>query len=384
MELSPKAQAVELIRNSQNILVLTHSDPDGDALGSSLAFLQVLEKLGKTAEVILDGHVSSYLEFLPGFNRTKKELAASNDIIITIDTANTGETLKLGHKKIEDEHQVMIVISPTKGVLLPEDITVTRSRPKYDLIIALDCASLERLGSFAEQMPEMFYETPTVSIDHHTGNSYFAKVNWVDITAAATAEMLVSLFESLGRGENLLDADVATNLLVGLTTDTSSFRNGNTTPKALTVAAQLIAAGARQQEIIDKIFRTKPLTTLKLWGKALSKLEEEADYRFAWSAVTAEDAREVGANPKDTSDVADELLKSTAGVDFIVLLYENEDRVCGSFRSVVSTFDVSEMAKLFGGGGHKVAAAFKMPGTLAEHQEEILSKIREAVKVKAN
>jgi phosphoesterase RecJ-like protein len=187
----------------------------------------------------------------------------------------------------------------------------------------------------------------------------------------------------LGRGENLLDEDVATALLAGLTYDTSSFRNGNTTPKALTVAAQLVAAGARQQEIIDKIFRTKPLATLKLWGKALSKLEEESEYHFAWSAVTAEDAREAGAEPKDVHDVVDELLKSVAGVEFVILLNEKGGQVCGGLRSVSQSFDVSEIAKLFDGGGHKMAAGFEIPGTLAEKQDEILRKIRDAVKTVA-
>lgn len=383
MELSPKAQAVELIRNSQNILILAHHDPDGDAVGSALAMSLVLEKLGKTSEVVLHGHLANYLEFLPGFPKIKDKVESSNDIVITIDTSATGEVLKLGHKKIEDKHQVVIVVSPTKGILLPEDLTVTRSRPKYDLVLMLDCSSLERLGPIVQEMPDLFYETPTVSIDHHPGNSYFAKVNWVDMTAAATSEMLVSLFESLGRGENLLDADVATALLAGLTSDTMCFRNGNTTPKALTVAAQLVAAGARQQEVVDKFFRTKSLSTLKMWGKTLMKLEEDPEHRFAWSTITAEEIKEVGANPSEARDVVDEMLKTAAGVDFVFLLYEDNGQACGSLRSVKEGFDVTEISSLFGGGGHKAAAAFKIPGALSEHQDEILDKIRQATKVAA-
>jgi phosphoesterase RecJ-like protein len=376
MELSPKAQSVELIRNSQNILILTHEDPDGDAVGSSLALSSILKKLGKTADLIFYGQVASYLEFLPGAKEVQSALESTNEIVISIDTSNTGENLRLGHKKLEDKHQVMIVVSPPKGILLPEDITVTKSRPKYDLIIILDCSSLERVGPIAQEMPDLFFETPTISIDHHPTNSYFAKVNWVDMTAAATSEMLVSLFESLGRGENLLDGETATNLLTGLTTDTMCFRNGNTTPKALTVAAQLVAAGANQQEIIDKIYRTKPLSTLKLWGKALLKLEEDTAHRFAWSSVSEKEIMEIGAEAIEVKDVVDEILKSAAGVDFVILLYEKDGQVHGGLRSVSPSFDVTEIAKLFNGGGHKLAAGFSVTGTLEEQQEEILQKIR--------
>lgn len=242
MELTPKAQAVELIRSSQNILILTHQDPDGDALGSALALQAALKKIEKTADVAISGRLNPSLEFLPGVSTLSKKLEASSDLLLTIDTRSTGEDLRLGHKKSAEDHRVTIIISPQRGTLVPEDVTITRSGPKYDLVIVLDTADLSLLGDILADFPDLLYETPTISIDHHPTNSYFAKVNWVDMTSTSTAEMLVSLIESLGRQETLLDADIATCLLTGLITDTDSFQNMNTTPKSLTVAAQLIAA----------------------------------------------------------------------------------------------------------------------------------------------
>lgn len=379
MELTPKAQTVELIRNSNNILILSHTNPDGDAIGSALAMKLALDKLGKKSEVVLLGDLPQSCDFLPGFSGVKQELSASNELVITIDTRSTGEDLKLGHKKMAETHQVVIVIAPQKGSLLPDDVTITRSRPKYDLVIILDCSTLERLGDLPTTQPDLFFETPTVSLDHHATNSYFAKVNWVDMTATSTSEMLVSLFEALGRGENLLDEDIATALLTGIITDTGSFQNQSTTPKSLTVAAQLVAAGARQQEIIDRIFRTKPLTTLKLWGKILSRIEENVELGFAYSSITAEEIALVGAQPKDTSGLIDELLKTAAGMNFVFLLSERDGKIHGSLRALSSATSVSEFAKLFNGGGHTNAAAFEVEGTLAEKQAEIVQKITEAV-----
>ena len=376
MELTPKAQISELIRNSNSVLVLAHEQADGDAVGSLLAMRLVLQKLKKQADLAIFGQLPASCSFLPGYSEIKQTVSASNDLILTVDTRQTGNDLKLGHKKLSDKHQVMIVLSPERGSLMPEDITISRSRPKYDLILILDCSDIERLGPIAKEMPDLFYETPTVSIDHHATNSYFAKVNWVDMTATSTAEMLVSLIESLGRSENLLDEDVATCLLTGIITDTGSFQNQTTTPKSLTVAAQLVAAGARQQEIVDKIFRTKPLSTLKLWGKVLSNIHEDVKHNFVWASVTAEEAQSVGADPKETSGLIDELLKTAAGVDFVLLLSERDGRTHGSLRSVNKGFNVAEIAKLFGGGGHLPAAAFEIDGNLQEKEGGIVTDIK--------
>ncbi len=377
MELTPKAQAVELIKQSKTVLILTHADPDGDALGSSLALLLTLKKLDKQAEVAFFGKVDPTMAFLPAFDQAKSALTASSDVILTIDTRATGEDLKLGYKKNSERHQITIVITPSKGSLLPEDVVVERSRPKYDLVIILDCSAVERLGSVAEEMPDLLYETPTISIDHHSTNSYFAKVNWVDLTATSTAEMLVALIESLGRDKPLIDEEIATALLTGLITDTNSFQNMNTTPKALTVAAQLVASGARQQEIIDKVYKTKTLTTLKLWGKILSNVTENKELGFLWATIAQAEAESVGADASQTSGVVDSLLKSVADVDFVFLLSERDGKVHGSLRSVDRSVDVAEIARLFGGGGHVPAAAFEVDGTLETQKEAVIQRITE-------
>lgn len=376
MEMPPKAQAVELIKNSQQILLLTHTDPDGDALGSVLALSLVLKKLGKNVDTAITGELNSSFSFLPAFAGLSKKVEASNDLVITIDTRSTGEDLKLGHKKVEQDHQVVIVVSPQRGSLVPEDISIQRSRAKYDLVVMLDTVNIDRLGDILTNAPDLLYETPTVSIDHHPTNSYFAKVNWVDMTATSTAEMLVSLVESLSRNEPLLDADIATCLLTGLLTDTNSFQNSNTTPKSLTVAAQLIAAGARQQEIVERIFRTKRFITLKLWGKILSNIQESKDLRFAWATLRTKEMEEVGADPTESKGgLIDELLKSIADVDFVFLLSEKNGETHGSLRSVKPTYNVAQIAKLFGGGGHLPAAGFAVPGPLDQTEKDIVVKI---------
>ncbi len=382
MELTPKQQTIELIKGSQKILLLTHINPDGDALGSILALQMVLTKLGKEVTAVAPDVLPSHLHFLPGRDGLTESFSGTKDFIITVDTSQT-KVDKLGYKNVPEENKLNICITPITGSFNSSDVSFSYGSFKFDLIVVLDAPDLERLGAFYDQQTEMFYETPVINIDHHAGNDYFGKVNWVDLTATSTAEILVALIESLSREKPLLDADVATALLTGLIVDTGSFQNLNTTPKSFTVAAQLVAAGARQQEIIKWIFKTKSLSTLKLWGRILGNVVEEPS-RFVWSKIRKEDFIATGAEEAASSGIIDELLKTAPNIDFALLLAEKMDGLHGSLRSATQGVDVSAIAKLFSGGGHQAAAAFQIPGeSLITMEQEVLAKIREYQRSKA-
>lgn len=378
MELTPKQQIVELTAKSKNILIVTHVNPDGDALGSTLALANVLKKLDKNVVAICSDIYPKVFDFLPNITEIKRDTDAKGDFVISIDTSR-GKIEKLGYKNLPEQKKLNIVLTPDKGVVFTkDDITFTPAGQKFDLIFVLDAPDEERLGDFYVNNPDLFYEVPIVNIDHHPSNSYYGKVNWVDLTSTSTAEILVALIESLGRGTNLFDSEIATLLLTGIITDTGSFQHNNTTPKSLTVAAQLVAAGGRQQEIIKHIFKTKRLSTLKIWGKVLSNITEEVNAKFIYSKVNATEFKLSGADPSETSGVTDELLKTAPGIDFALLLTERDNNVHGSFRASNESVDVAEIAKIFGGGGHKLAAAFQISHTtLADKEDEIISTIKD-------
>ncbi|MCL5407406.1 MAG: DHH family phosphoesterase [Patescibacteria group bacterium] len=377
MELTPKQQTTEQIKAAKKILLLTHTSPDGDALGSLLALSLVLKQLGKEVTAVVPDQIAASLKFLPNIGEILKSFSSAKDFIITIDTSKV-QIDRLGYKHIPQESKLNIVITPIGGTFEEKDVAFSHGSPKFDLMIVLDSPDLERLGSLYDSQSALFYETPVINIDHHAGNDFFGKINWVDLTATSTAEILVSLVESLSREKSLLNEDVATALLTGIITDTGSFQNVNTTPKSLTVAAQLVAAGGRQQEIIRHIFKTKPLSTLKLWGKILAKVQSEPEFRFVWSKIERNDFTETGAEEAETTGIIDELLKTAPNIDFAMLITERQDGVHGSLRAVSPGVDVSAITKLFGGGGHEAAAAFQMYGAnLAEKESEILAKIRD-------
>ncbi|MCX6809259.1 MAG: DHH family phosphoesterase [Candidatus Berkelbacteria bacterium] len=374
MENSPKQQTIELINEAKNILVVSHKNPDGDSLGCLVALKLVLTALEKNVTIACADQPAKMFSFLTEINQLETKIDSSKNLIISLNLDNA-EVEKLGYKKNTQENTMDIVISAKEGNFAEEDVKVKRSGAKFDLIIILDSPNLERLGSLA-QPADLFYEIPVVNIDHHPANERFGKVNWVELIATSTAEILVSLIEALSKDKNLIDNEVATALLTGLIYDTSSFQNVNTTPKSLTVAAQLVAAGGRQQEIIKHLYKTKSLETLKLWGTILLNVKEDKIHHFLWSSVTKDDIEKAGADESALGGILDELLKSATDVDFALLLSEREGQVHGSLRSIAKGIDVSQIATIFGGGGHEAAAAFRIDGRLVDSENEILEKIR--------
>jgi len=375
-ELTPKQQWSEQVRIAKSILVLTHANPDGDAVSSVLALRLALIKLGKEVTVATYGAPSETFSFLPGYGNIQHEYAISKDLLIVLDESQAGIG-NVSLKRVSDT-KLMVVITPKSGFLSAANVRIEEGSFNSDLIIALDCATADRLGTIYAENPNLFFEVPVINVDHHPGNGNFGKVNIIDITASSTAEILVSLLETLGKDTpGLLDADIATCLLTGLITDTNSFQNTNTTPKSLTVAAQLVAAGGRQQEIVTHVYKTRTLSTLRLWGRALSYIKEDRPLRFAWSALTKADFVAAQATPDNAKGVIDELMKTAANMDFVLLLTELNDGLHGSFRSSIPSMDVSRLAALFGGGGHPQAAGFSIAGaTLADKEQEVINSLR--------
>lgn len=357
---STQKQVIDLIKRSNKILVLPSAPPDGDSLGSAVALYMSLKKLGKEVTVICSDPVPEVLQFLPNIKAVGNKVITSTDFIITIDLKNA----KVDKIKNDIENdKVNIVITPKEGRFSESDVTFNRGAVEYDLIITVDCAELNQLRGFYEQNIELFHQIPVVNIDHHISNTHFARVNNVDIMASSTTELLVPLLEEVAKEEKteLIDEDVATLLLTGIITDTGSFQNANTTPKAFDVAANLVSYGARQQEIIQHIYKTKQLSQLKLWGRVLSKIQVDENYRIVWSTVSQQDFRDTGSTEEETGDVIDELMTNAPGAEVILLIKEKQDGTISiSVRTTNPAVDAAKIAEEFGGGGHTQAAGFRI------------------------
>ena len=354
-------QIVELMRRSNKVLIMPSAPIDGDSLGSALSLYIFLKKLGKEVTVVCSDPVPDLLQFLPNVKMVGNQMVSTNDFIITLDLRNASvENIK---SKVEN-NKVNIIITPKEGRFSEDDVSFNKGRSDYDLIITVDCAELKQLRSLYENNIEMFYQIPVINIDHHVSNTHFGKLNYVDIMASSTTELLIPIFEEISEkeGKNLIDEDTATLLLTGIITDTGSFQNANTTPKAFDDAAKLVAYGARQQEIIQNIYKTKQLSQLKLWGRVLSKIQVDEENKIVWSTVSQQDYQDTESTEEQTGDIIDELMTNAPEAEIVVLIKEKKDAISVSIRTTTPVVDATKIAEHFGGGGHQRAAGFSMKG----------------------
>ncbi|MBN2306517.1 DHH family phosphoesterase [Candidatus Peregrinibacteria bacterium] len=380
MDPTLKDQTLNLIDKSQSILLLTHAKADCDGLGAMIAMYLTLQSLGKEVVAATNDPAPENLSFLPSINIVQHSIASRN-FVITLDLSHTPLN-KIKYKLAEDHKSVNIVVTPSEGRFKPEDVSFDHEAGSFDLIITFDTGNLEHLGPIYDQNSELFFKVPVINIDHHASNTDFGKINLVDVVAASTTEVVLGLLEAMEKKYNkkFLDADTATLLLAGLITDTGSFQHANTSPQSMETAARLLDMGARQQEIIKNIYKTKKLSTLKLWGSVLSKVETDPIYKLVWSTITKHDLEESGAASAESESIIDDLLSNAPGAELIMLFkYNDEGYVSVSMRSTTNSVDVGKICQEMGGGGHVRAAGFKRRDNdnLEQLINDTLIKVRE-------
>lgn len=356
---SELAAASKAVREHQRILVIPHANVDPDGLGSALACYEVFRALGKDVTVICPDTLPSSLDFLPGFEKLSQSLDEQEEFVITINMEDGVEVDKLRYT-VEDK-KVNIIVVPKNGRIRKEQISLADGDAPYDLIVVVDTADLPLLGSIYTDHIDLLSSVPMLNIDHHISNTKFGQLQLIDPTAASATEVLYHWFSQDEAFKKTLTADTATLLLTGLITDTRSFQNPNTTPRSLEVAAELLELGARQQEIIKNIYKTKQLSTLRIWGRALNRIQIDTSAGIVWSLISNADLAEMGATSKETHGLLDELISTIPDADVHVLFTELEDGgLKASMRSSPS-INVSKLAgDTYGGGGHARAAGFRV------------------------
>ena len=381
---SNEKQIIDLIKRNQKILVLPSSPLDGDSLGSAVGMYLALKKLNKDVTVVCSDSIPEVLKFLPNIGIVGNELSSSKDFIVTLNCSKSKvDTIK---SEIED-NKINIIITPKEGTFTEDDVSFKKGESEYDLIITVDCAEFNQLRSLYDNNIELFNRVPIINIDHHISNVYFGKINHIDIMASSASEIILSLLENMASelGQSIMDEDIATLLLAGIITDTGSFQNSNTTPRAFAQAAKLISYGARQQEIIQHVYKTKQLSQLKLWGRILSKIQTDDQAKMVWSVVTQQDFRDTGSNDQEIGDIIDNLMTNAPGAEVIVLFKEKNNKISVSIRTTTPTIDSSKIAENFGGGGHVQAAGFLVQnGDLRDIEFKVIKYIRELQTTRLN
>ncbi len=254
LEPSQKQQTIELLRSSNTVLITISKAATIDEIAAALALTQILDKMGKRAEAVVSTSVPSSLEFLP-LSLLHKEFRGNRDFVIELDTSRT-EADKL--KYIPEDKKLKIFITPFNGNFSEADLSFGYGDYHNDLAIALGAASPEAVDPAVANQTELLAKTRLVLVK--AGGSAAANgpntIMWVEPTAISLCEIVMSLTEALQPG--LLDSRIATSLLTGIQSATNHFTSSATTPKVMTMAAQLLAAGADQATIVSRLAPAAP------------------------------------------------------------------------------------------------------------------------------
>jgi phosphoesterase RecJ-like protein len=361
MALSPSdlSAATDAILSHKRLLVIPHANVDPDGLSSALACYQLFTALGKDVTVICPDTPPESLQFLPGFERLTQHIEGSQNFIITVNLDEGVEVETLRYTV--ENRKVNIVVVPKKGAIRGRTIAFHEGEAAYDLIVAVDTADTALFGSLYAENVDLFSSIPILNIDHHVSNVRYGQIHMIDPTAASATEVLYHWFTQVPDWRERITPDIATLLLTGLITDTRSFQNPNTTPRSLEIAAELLERGARQQEIIQHIYKTKPLSTLKIWGRALNRIQVDPTAGIVWSVISREDLQEMGSSSRETHGILDELISTIPEGQVHVLFTELEEGGLKASMRSSSAIDCSRLAaETFGGGGHPRAAGFRV------------------------
>lgn len=298
-----------IIQNCDRILLVSHSHPDGDTVGAVLALKEYLNAFNKKADLACFDPMPEYL------------------------------------KSFSQEE-----------FFSPEQINISR----YKAIIA--CDSVAR--GFHKLRDQIREDQIITLIDHHPDIDFEGDLNIIDASYSSVCEIIYDFFKSV----NLkLTKSIATYLMAGILGDTGSFQHSNTTSRIMEISSELVKNGAPLAKITDSIFSNKKISTLRLWGRAFEKAKINSKNGMIATVLTQKDIEDCGAVTDDIAQVAS-ILNNVPGTKFSLILSERQDGIIkGSLRSEeYKGADVSAIAHIFGGGGHKLASGFEIAGRIIE------------------
>jgi phosphoesterase RecJ-like protein len=309
---------------AQRILLLTHINPDGDAIGSLLGAYHCLRAIGKEPIALASSALPSYSASLPGVEHVQ-------------------------------------IYQP--GTALPE----------ADLIWMLDTASLERVGAIFSDHGSALQARPLIIVDHHVTNDGAGTINLIQPAAASCADLLFRLLRAMALP---ISADAATCLLLGVTADTQSFQTSATSAQTLHTTAEILAAGADLRWVVNAIYYSVPASTVQLTALALSHMRRDGP--LLWASVPRAMLEAAGATDEATDDTMTRMQR-VAGMRVAALFKERGDGTVKLSLRSTPEINVATIARTWGGGGHAQAAGATLTMGLAAAEEAVLPLLRQAL-----
>lgn len=365
----------DLLDRSPRVLVVTRARPSVDGAATALAWATVLEREGHSVAILVGGGLPPALSFLPRSGRASAELAAAQPLVIDVDAG--GASIASLRYEVKDGN-VSIYLTPKSGSLAEAKLTTAPGPRPFDLILSLDAPQRESWGEPFSRHRELLLHAPTATIDRHPAHSRYGQLNVVDVAAPALAALTWQLLG--GRpAERWLDPEVATCLYAGVVSATDRFTSSRVTPQLLEAAGQMLAAGANRDAVMANLYRNRNVSTLRLWGTALARLEWDQPHRLAWTSLTRSDLVRAGDGEEQLNGMLDELVATSPHAEIAALFYERTPEETSVWLAAARALDALTVSRPFSPTGDADVARFTVPEPLPQARERVLDHLRQAL-----
>ncbi|MFM9277271.1 DHH family phosphoesterase [Paenibacillus jiagnxiensis] len=314
-------QAKDFLQEHDDFLIVSHVQPDGDAVSSTLTVGWLLSCLGKKFTMLNEGPIPQRMKFL---------WHADNIVNMSLQPLDR----------------------------------------KYSRVICVDCADFRRVGLTEQYFAD---DALILNIDHHPTNDGYGSINVIKSDAAATAEILFDLVRLCGVN---WDTEIASLVYTGLLTDTGGFRYSNTSPQVMSIASKLLSYGVNGPDLSERLLECMSLAQVQILTRALSTLEMAADGKIAWVTVLPEDMKAAGAENEDLEGIVN-YPRNIQGVEVGILFKVIDGQAVKASLRSAGKVDVAALAQSFGGGGHVRAAGCRLEGPLEQVVEQVVSRVKE-------
>jgi nanoRNase/pAp phosphatase (c-di-AMP/oligoRNAs hydrolase) len=312
-------QIINKISEAQSVLIIGNGD-NGDSLAASLAMGTFLKKLEKDVTLLVPAKVSERFSFLPFIGETTDTIDLTKSFVIDVSTKKS-QVAELSYKK--DAERLSIYLKPASGEFSQSDISFRSSNFPYDVIVLVGIPTLDHLGDFYTKHTELFFDVPKINIDFRASNENYGQYNMVSLSATSVSEIVLDVINKFEA--SLIDENIATQLLAGIIAETNSFQHVRTTPQTFLKASQLVSLGAKQQDIISHLYKTKSLGLLKLWGRVLARVKQDMDLALAYSAINQADVEKAGATNSDVELIIKEMVAQLGFAKIFMFMREIEN-----------------------------------------------------------
>lgn len=320
--------ALAALAGARDVLIASHENPDADTLGAAIGIATIVEARGGQVTLVCADPVPPLYAFLEGMERFRTDPEADR---------------------------------------------------RYDRLVVVDCGTLDRVGPVRDRHRELFERLPRIVIDHHASNDDAGLTGWIDPEAAATCELVALLAVRLGVRLDAARGALAAALMAGIVMDTATFAHPNATPRTLAVSAALVEAGAPLSDISRRLYRSKPDTQLRLFGRVLDRLGTAADGRIVHSALLLGDLEATGAMGAHSEGIIDLLAQSETADVAILFKEQSATATRVSVRTKAGGVDAVALTGAFGGGGHARAAGATVEAPLDEARRRVIAEAERLV-----